>query len=109
MGAMRGAESIIHIYISQSSQLARKGRVISLFFCMKAQILQEQSLAFFQLVGHFFRSQANTIRSKTNIATAAKFFVQQHAEALCRGLQAHLGIKLSFWTPQMRSQNQPRT
>src|SRR5689334_3587383 len=75
---------------------------------MKTQILQEQSLAFFQLVGHFFRSQTDTIRGKANIATASKLFIQKHAQAFCCRLQAHLCIELSLWTPQMRSQDQPR-
>src|SRR6185312_8534706 len=90
-----------------SSQRARELLVVGFFFGMKAKVFKEKRLPFFQPVGHLFRSHADAIGSKANVATASQLLIEQHAQAFRRRLQAHFAVYLAFRTAKMRSQDQP--
>jgi hypothetical protein len=105
---MRRAERIVDVEIRQTCQLLRELLVVRFFLRMKAEVLQKQRLAFFQLRGHFFRLGSDAVWAEPHVFAARQFLVEHHAQPLGHRLQAHLQIGLALGPSQMRGQNQPR-
>src|SRR5947208_1436515 len=54
VGAMRSAECVIYVIVSEFGKLFRELLIVGFLFSVKAQIFQQEGLAFFQLAGYFF-------------------------------------------------------
>src|SRR4051812_33177566 len=73
---------------------------------MKAEIFEQQRLSAFKLLRQLFGADTHAIRREANVAVEAKFVIEQYAQALGRRLEAHLWIRLAFWTAEMRGEDQ---
>ena len=102
-------ECIVDVKIRKACKLLGKFFVVGLLFGVEAQILQQKGLAFFEFSGHLFGFNAHAVGTEANIFAAGQFPIKQHAETLSHWLQAHLRIRLPFRTPEVRSQDQPRS
>ena len=100
VGAMGGAERVVHVNLGERGQLLRKLRHILLFFRVKAQVLEQQHFAVFESLGRGFRFRPNAIGHKSD------GLAQYLRQARGRRLQAHFGIHFALGTPQVRRQNQ---
>src|SRR5215470_15779507 len=109
MRTMRGAECIVHVKISETGELLGKFLVVPFLLCMKAQILEQERLAFFELASHFFRLNADAVGTETDVFSPCQYAVEHHAQPLGNRLQAHLCVGFAFGPTQMRSEDQPRT
>jgi hypothetical protein len=105
---MRRSKSIVDVVFRQAGELLRESLVIGFFLGMKAQVFQQQRLAFLELARNFLGFWANTLRAKADVFAAGQLFVEQHAQTLGHGLETHLRIGLSFRTSEMRGKNQAR-
>ena len=108
VGAMRRSERVVHVVVAKLAQLLGEVRIVGFLFGVEAQVLQQQRLAAFQLLGHLLGLHADAVGREADILAAAQHIVDQNAQPLGDRLQAHLGIGLAFGTSQMRSQDEPR-
>ena len=108
MGAMRRSESVVYVVVGQAGKLLGELGIVGFFFGMEAQILQQQSLALFQLSGHLFSFRADAFRAEAYVFTARQFLVQQHTQALRYGFEAHRGIGFALGPAEVGDQHQPR-
>ena len=105
---MRGAEGVVDVVVGELGQFPGELLVVGLFLGVEAQVLQQQRLAFLQLARHLFGLDADAIGAEADVFAASQLVVEQHAQALRHGTQAHLGIGLALGTAEMRGQNEPR-
>src|SRR5579859_652736 len=105
---MRSAERVVHVIVAKIRQLLRELLVISFFFGVEAQVLEQERLAFFQLASHLLGLNPNTVRTEADVFTGSQVPIKQHAKTLGDRLQTHLGVGLALRTPQVRSENQTR-
>ena len=108
MRTVRAAKGVVDIHVAQLGQLLRKGGVIRFFFCVEAQIFQQQHLTGFQLARQLLGGLAYAIRREADVDFLTETFVDHGAQLVDDGAQAHLGVRLALRTAQMRSQNQFR-
>ena len=106
---MRRTKRIIDEEISKTRQLLGKVLVVGLFFRVKAKILQQQRLTFFELHSDLLRFGTHTVRAEAHIFAACQFLIQDHTQPLGNRLQTHLQIRFSFGPAQVRSENQSRS
>ena len=109
MSAMRGAESVVYVIVRQAGKLLGELGVVGFFFGMEAEILQQQGLALFQPSGHLLGFRADAFGTEAHVFSARQLFVQQHAQAFSRGLEAHRRIGFALGPAEMGDQNQPRS
>ena len=108
VGAMRRAESIVHVVVAELGKLPGEIRIVGFLLGMEAEVLQQQRLPTLQLVGHLLRLHANAVGRKSHVLAAPQNVVEQNAQPLGHRLHAHLGIGLALGTSQVRRQNEPR-
>ncbi len=77
--AMRGAERIVHIEVTQIRELPGKFLFIRFLFGVEAKVLQQQSLPLLQLLGHLLRLQADAVGREANVFAASQNVVQQNS------------------------------
>ncbi len=109
MGAVRRAERVIDVVLGELGELLGKTFVIRLFFRVEAQVFEQERLSLFQFEGDFLGLRANALGAESDIFTARKFTIEQHAQALGNRLQAHLWIGFALGSSEMRSENETRT
>jgi hypothetical protein len=66
MRAMRSAEGIVDVKITETRQLRCKSIIVLLFLCVKAQILKQQHIAVFEGIGFRLHLIPDAIISKLN-------------------------------------------
>ena len=98
---MRGSERVIDVIVGQPGELFSELLVVGFLLCVEPQILQQQRLPFFKFAGHLLGFNADAIGTETHVFPAPQFFVDQHAQPLGDGFQAHLWIRLAFWTSKV--------
>ena len=76
---------------------------------MEAQVFQQQSLAHFQLRGHFLGFRPDAIGAEADVFPTRQFFVEQHAQALGHRLQAQFEIGFALGPAEVRGQDQARS
>src|SRR5450755_159311 len=103
---MGRSESIVHVVVAELGEVTGELRVVGFLLRVEAQVLEQQSLSLFQRGGHLFRLRADTVWRKSDVFAAAQDLVEQDAEPLGYGLQAHLGIRLALGTSEVRGQDQ---
>ena len=105
MGAVRGAEGIIHVEIGQAGKLLGKLLVVGFFFGMKAEILQQQGLALFQLSRHLLGFRTDAFGAEADVFVGGQFLVEQHAQAFRDRFEAHFRVWFPLGPAEMRNQN----
>ena len=105
---MCGPKCVVHVIIGKIGELLGKLFVVGFLFRVKAQILEQQRLAFFQLASHLFRFNPHAVWAESHVLARCQLAVEHHAQTLRHRLQTHLGIRLAFGPPQMRCKDQAR-
>ena len=92
---MRRAERVVDVQIAQSGQLFGESRVVTLFFGVVTQILEQQHLAGLQRPGHPFHLRPDAIRSQRHRLP------EQLAQTRRRRSQRHLRHLFTLGSAQM--------
>ncbi len=100
---MGGAEGVVDVKVCQLGESFGKSFVVGFFFGVETKILEQKSLAAFQLACHFFRLDANAISGKADILAASHGLIEQDAEPLRNGTETVLGIDLALGTSEVEA------
>ena len=103
MGAVGGAERVVHVQIAIGSQLLGELGIILLLARIEADVFQKQDVSRLLGFDQGFDFRSNDIRSERHLA--AEIFL----ELLGDRLQAELGDFLPFGSPKMGHDDQART
>ena len=79
VGAVRGAEGIVHVHIAQGRQLSRESRVAGFFFLVKTQVIEQQHLAGLQRRRFPGRFVAEHVAAPLHVAAILLLQVQEQA------------------------------
>ena len=67
---MGSAKGVVDVELRKLGQLLRKLLVVLLLLGVEAQVLEQQSLALFELEGHFFGFLAHTLGAEADVFAA---------------------------------------
>src|SRR5436190_4134866 len=100
MRPVRGAERIIYIYVAKRGELLGKRGIILFFFGVKSEVLEQKDFPVLEVGNHFLDFRADTVLRKLHR------FPEQFSESCGNGFQTVLRFRFSFWTTQVRSEDE---
>src|SRR5579864_937693 len=97
---MGRAKSIVHVDVCEGGKLAGEFFVVGFFFSMKAQVFQQEGLAFLQIPGHLLCRNPTQSGANPTLQLRPSLWSRRVLSRSATGLRLILGLGLPLGRPR---------
>ena len=102
---MGAAEGVVDEDIAESGELLGEGGVVGLLFGVEAEVFKQEGLAGLEVAGELGGDLSDAIGGEGDVLVVADDVVEECAEAVDDGAEAHALDGLAFGTAQVRGED----